>query len=55
MPEIDTPERDFVIEREEGPTKGRYFLRLDEYEAVMTYSRAGANVIIIDQDRKSVV
>ena len=38
----------FVIEREEGATKGRYVVRLDGYEAEMTYSRAGSAMIIID-------
>ena len=38
----------FVIEREEGETKGRYVVRLDGYEAEMTYSKAGAAMIIID-------
>ena len=37
-----------VIEREEGPSKGRYVVRLDRSEAQMTYSRAGAGLIIID-------
>jgi uncharacterized protein len=36
------------IEREEGETKGRYVVRLDGSEAEMTYSRAGAKIIIID-------
>jgi len=39
---------DFPIEREEGETKGRYVVRLDGQEAEMTYSRAGAAMIIID-------
>lgn len=36
------------IEREEGPTKGRYFVRLDGAEAELTYTRAGDGLIIID-------
>jgi predicted GNAT family acetyltransferase len=36
------------IEREEGPGKGRYFVRIDGVEAEMTYSRAGEGMIIID-------
>jgi predicted GNAT family acetyltransferase len=36
------------IQREEGPSKGRYFYRLGDDEAEMTYSRAGASRIIID-------
>ena len=39
---------DVKIEREEGSTKGRYFIRLDGHEAEMTYSRAGEKTIIID-------
>ena len=35
-------------EREEGPTKGRYFVRLDGAEAELTYTRAGDGLIIID-------
>lgn len=37
-----------AIQREEGPAKGRYFVQLDGVEAEMTYSRAGASLIIID-------
>jgi predicted GNAT family acetyltransferase len=36
------------IDREEGPAKGRYFVQLDGVVAEMTYSRAGADLIIID-------
>jgi uncharacterized protein len=36
------------IERREGETKGRYVVRLDGAEAEMTYSRAGAGLVIID-------
>jgi uncharacterized protein len=39
---------DLPIEREEGPSKGRYVVRLDGAEAEMTYSRAGESMIIID-------
>lgn len=39
---------DLHIEREEGPSKGRYFARLDSVQAEMTYSRAGESMIIID-------
>lgn len=39
---------DLPIEREEGPSKGRYLVRLDGAEAEMTYSRAGESTIIID-------
>lgn len=36
------------ITREEGEAKGRYLAVLDGFEAEMTYSRAGAKMIIID-------
>lgn len=36
------------IEREEGPAKGRYVIRLNGHEAEMTYSKAGEKMIIID-------
>ena len=36
------------IEREEGLSKGRYVVRLDDVEAEMTYSRTGEHMIIID-------
>ena len=36
------------IEREEGASKGRYVVRLEGVKAEMTYSRAGASMIIID-------
>ena len=39
---------DVPIERDEGPSKGRYVVRLDDAEAEMTYSRAGDTMIIID-------
>jgi uncharacterized protein len=39
---------DIEIKREEGDTKGRYYIRLDGAEAEMTYSRAGEKMIIID-------
>ena len=35
------------VEREEGPGKGRYFVRIDGVEAEMTYSRAGEGMIIV--------
>lgn len=38
----------FNIEREETETKARYVIRVDGHEAEMTYSRAGAKLIIID-------
>lgn len=37
-----------TVEREEGPTKGRYRLVIDGVEAEMTYSRVGKRQIIID-------
>ncbi|WP_186395948.1 DUF5996 family protein [Stappia sp. TSB10GB4] len=39
---------DEQVEREEGASKGRYRLVVDGVEAEMTYSRAGAGMIIID-------
>ncbi len=36
------------VEREDGPSKGRYRLLIDGIEAEMTYSRAGDRLIIID-------
>ena len=39
---------DLRIDREEGASKGRYFVRLDGVEAEMTYSRAGEHTIIVD-------
>ena len=37
-----------AISREEGETKGRYGVTVDGHAAAMTYSRAGATMIIID-------
>lgn len=37
-----------AVEREDGPSKGRYRLTIDGSEAEMTYSRAGDGLIIID-------
>lgn len=39
---------DVAVEREDGPSKGRYRLVVDGVEAEMTYSRAGEGLIIID-------
>jgi predicted GNAT family acetyltransferase len=39
---------DETVEREDGPSKGRYRLVVDGIEAEMTYSRAGDGLIIID-------
>jgi predicted GNAT family acetyltransferase len=36
------------IRRDEGPTKGRYVVRVEGWEAEMTYSRAGDRLLIID-------
>ena len=36
------------IRLEEGDSKGRYVYRLGEDEAVMTFSKAGAKLLIID-------
>lgn len=36
------------IQREEGPSKGRFVCRLGDDEAELTYSRAGRKLMIID-------
>ncbi|MGX1309582.1 putative GNAT family acetyltransferase [Amorphus suaedae] len=36
------------VEREDGPSKGRYRMVVDGHEAEMTYSRVGSGLIIID-------
>ena len=43
-----TDPESFEISREESETKGRYAAMVDGHEAEMTYSRAGAAMIIID-------
>lgn len=42
------PKPEFVIHREDGESKGRYVIRHNGHEAEMTYSKAGAKLIIID-------
>ena len=45
----DTPSTsDDTVEREDGPSKGRYRIVADGIEAEMTYSRASDGLIIID-------
>lgn len=39
---------DEKVERDDGPTKGRYRIVVDGIEAELTYSRAGEGLIIID-------
>lgn len=39
---------DFVINREETSSGGRYWIQVDGFEAEMTYSRAGEKIVIID-------
>jgi len=39
---------DEKVERDDGPTKGRYWMVVDGIEAELTYSRAGEGLIIID-------
>ncbi|TYR37668.1 N-acetyltransferase [Mesorhizobium microcysteis] len=39
---------DEKVERQDGPSKGRYRLVIDGVEAEMSYSRAGDGLIIID-------
>ena len=48
MAAINSSQDDLSIERDEGVSKGRYFVRLDGVDAEMTYSRAGHGIIIID-------
>lgn len=36
------------IDRQDGETGGRYVVTVDGHEAEMTYSRAGAKIMIID-------
>jgi predicted GNAT family acetyltransferase len=48
MPADTKPKRDIRIDREEGPSKGLYVIRLDGKKAEMTYSKAGETMIIID-------
>ncbi|MEM9840867.1 MAG: GNAT family N-acetyltransferase [Pseudomonadota bacterium] len=36
------------IQRQEGDSKGRYWVVVEGHEAEMTYSRAGEKLIIID-------
>lgn len=45
---MNEAEQEFVIEREDGPSKGRYVIRIDGHEAEMTYTRVGTSQIIID-------
>jgi predicted GNAT family acetyltransferase len=42
------PVAEVMVEREDGPSKGRYRLVVDGVKAEMTYSRAGEGLIIID-------
>ena len=46
--QVTAPPAEGEVEREDGPTKGRYTLVVDGAEAEMTYSRAGDRQIIID-------
>ncbi|MDD7973213.1 DUF5996 family protein [Roseinatronobacter alkalisoli] len=47
-PTTATSTTDGTVEREDGPSKGRYRLVVDGVEAEMTYSRVGESQIIID-------
>jgi predicted GNAT family acetyltransferase len=42
------PPAEGTVEREDGPSKGRYWMVVDGVEAEMTYSRAGEGILIID-------
>ncbi|MGI9360479.1 MAG: DUF5996 family protein, partial [Parasphingorhabdus sp.] len=43
-----SPLPDEHVEREDGPSKGRYHILVDGVEAEMTYSRASETLLIID-------
>ncbi|MGY6519681.1 MAG: DUF5996 family protein [Lysobacteraceae bacterium] len=43
-----TATADGAVSREDGASKGRYWMIVDGHEAEMTYSRAGERLIIID-------
>lgn len=45
---MSDPNHKFTVEREDGPSKGRYVVRVDGHEAEMTYTRVGTRQIIID-------
>lgn len=47
-PTAAAPATDGTVEREDGASKGRYWLVVDGVEAEMTYSRVGKTQIIID-------
>ncbi|MCW1411010.1 N-acetyltransferase [Rhizobium sp. 1AS11] len=47
-PQKAAPSASETVEREDGPSKGRYRIVIDGVEAEMTYSRAGKELIIID-------
>ncbi|MGO8097071.1 DUF5996 family protein [Rhizobium leguminosarum] len=47
-PQKAAPSASEKVEREDGPSKGRYRIVVDGVEAEMTYSRAGKELIIID-------
>ncbi|TAW81331.1 N-acetyltransferase [Rhizobium ruizarguesonis] len=47
-PQKAAPSVSEMVEREDGPSKGRYRIVVDGVEAEMTYSRAGKELIIID-------
>lgn len=42
------PVSDIDIRREDGPTKGRWFVEIDGHVAEMTYSRVNPKLIIVD-------
>ncbi|MEN3952021.1 DUF5996 family protein [Iodidimonas sp. SYSU 1G8] len=42
------PLPDGAVQREDGPSKGRYYMVVDGIEAEMTYSRASETLVIID-------
>jgi predicted GNAT family acetyltransferase len=44
----DKPNPAIEIEREDGAAKGRYRIRVDGAEAILTYTRIGTSQIILD-------
>jgi predicted GNAT family acetyltransferase len=42
-------DNDLIVEREEGPTRGRYFIKLSpDAEAEMTFRKTDNNTIVVD-------
>lgn len=45
---LSPPAAEGTVERDDGPSKGRYRMLVDGHEAEMTYSRVGKGLLIID-------